>query len=78
MKRGRLLVWRISSNRICIFAVLVTGRITAWTETARAGGSSAFWHTNVRSWSRGWGAESAAAVVEPRISGARGGGADPK
>ena len=49
----RVRTWseRSSSNFICIFDVPVTGRITAWTDTARAGGSSAFWHTNERSWS---------------------------
>jgi hypothetical protein len=60
------LVWRSNSNFICSFEVPVTGRITAWTDTARAGGSSAFWHTNARSWSFGGGAvASAAAGPEP-------------
>ncbi|MBV9685137.1 MAG: hypothetical protein JO286_03315 [Solirubrobacterales bacterium] len=34
-------------------AVPVSGRITAWIDTARAGGSSAFWQMNERSSSRG-------------------------
>jgi hypothetical protein len=67
VKWGWVLVWRIRSNFICIFDVPVTGRITAWTESARAGGSTAFWQTNAFSWSvAGAGVVVAvAAVVEP-------------
>ena len=58
-------LWRIRSKRICILAVPVTGRITAWTDIARAGGSSAFWQTNEPSSSCGGGAEAPDAVAEP-------------
>jgi hypothetical protein len=58
-------VCRIRSNRICIDPVPVTGRITAWTEIARDGGSSAFWHKNDRSWSFDSDGEDVAAPAEP-------------
>ncbi|HSC04309.1 MAG TPA: hypothetical protein VLC49_13340 [Solirubrobacteraceae bacterium] len=65
MNAAAALVFRIRSKRICIFVVPVTGRITAWIETARVGGSSAFWHTNERSWSRAGGALAPDAGTEP-------------
>ena len=78
MKRGRFLVWRISSNRICIFAVLVTGRITAWTETGPSR-----WIERLLAHERaqlvaGLGRRVGSGCSRAEDQGARGGGADPK
>jgi hypothetical protein len=54
-----------------MLTVPVTGRMTAWIETARAGGSSAFWHTNDPSWSRGGVDAVPAAGLEPIAATAR-------